>query len=254
MFSNHKHILFFVFLLSICSSCKSKKLAQNVRPDANTIVTALSILNKHNLDFDWFSAKAKLKYVDPYNSESGTSFIRIKKDSVIWMTLKKYSVEGFRLAMTQDSIVILDRLAKQYSIFKWDEVSDMYQTDINYNKVENWIVGNIYLPEDRSTIDTRRDSSAYHFNTFDENNRYDYIVPFFLNNISDYIIREPSGREVHLHFDDCKREDDFCYFREYTIPVNTTENIYLRLEISDLEINTFKKTPFGIPPRYTRVH
>jgi len=253
MSSSLKSFLF-LFIIIICISCKSKKLAQNARLDTNTFVTAYSILHNHNLDFDWFSAKAKLKYVDPYNSESGTAFIRIKKDSLIWMTLKKYSIEGFRLAMTQDSVVILDRLSKAYSIYDWSEISDLYRTEINYEKVENWLVGNIYLPQDSSLINVRRDSSVYHFNSYDENNRYDYIIPLYLNNISDYIIREPSGREVHLHFDDCKKEDDFCYFREYTIPVNTIDNIYLRLEISDLEINVFKKTPFGIPPRYTRVH
>jgi len=151
MYLNRKHVLLFVCSLLIVS-CKSKKLAQDIRLEENTPESALQILQNHNLDYEWFSAKAKLKYADPYDSESGTAYIRIKKDSTIWMTLKKFSVEGFRLSMNPDSLVILNRLEKTYSITYWEELSRKYETNLNYAKVQNWLVGNVALPQNSNEL------------------------------------------------------------------------------------------------------
>ncbi len=241
--------------LSLCIllACKSKKLAQDVRLEENTEQTALEILQNHNVDYTWFSAKAKLKYSDPQDSESGTAFIRIKKDSTIWMTLKKYSIEGFRLSMNPDSIVILDRLNKTYSISYWDDMSLRYDTDLNYERLQNWLVGNVTLPADSTDLVMQSDSAAFVFHFLQDELTHTYRVPLFLNTISDYSIQDHRGRKVNLYFDDCRKEDDFCYFREYSIPLSSEEEVFLRLEISELEIDIPKKTTFAIPTRYTRI-
>jgi len=252
MYLNRKHVLLFVCSLLIVS-CKSKKLAQDIRLEENTPESALQILQNHNLDYEWFSAKAKLKYADPYDSESGTAYIRIKKDSTIWMTLKKFSVEGFRLSMNPDSLVILNRLEKTYSITYWEELSRKYETNLNYAKVQNWLVGNVALPQNSNELSVEFDSTAYKFQFTENDVLHEYLVPLFLNTISQYTIEDKRGRKVILKFDDCRKEDDFCYFREYSIPLSNDEQLFLRLEISDLEIDIPKKTSFGIPSRYTRI-
>ncbi len=244
--------LYFCLLMILCISCKSKKLAQDLRTEQNTQSSAIKILKEHNIEYQWFCAKAKLKYSDPYDSESGTAYIRIKKDSTIWMTLKKYSVEGFRLSMNRDSIVVLNRLEKTYSVSYWDDLSSRYDTDLNFDRLQNWLVGNVALPKDSSELEMSLDSTGYLFEFTDGDMMYKYIVPLFLNTISDYTIIDNQGKKINLYFDDCRKEDDFCYFREYSIPLRNDENIFLRLEISELEIDIPKKTPFGIPSRYKR--
>jgi len=252
MYLNLKHVYFCLVIL-LFVSCKSKKLAQDIRIEQNTSESALQILEGHNIEYEWFSAKAKLKYSDPSDSESGTTYIRIKRDSTIWITLKKYSVEGFRLSFNPDSIVILNRLEKTYSIAYWEDLSRKYDTDLNYAKLQNWLVGNVELPQDSSKLHTYADTSAFTFEFLKEEIHHSYTVPLFHNTISDYTIEDRNGKKVNLRFDDCKKEYDFCYFREYSIPLSGDEEIFLRLEISELEINVPKKTAFEIPTRYTRI-
>jgi len=252
MFLNHKSLSLFL-IICFCISCKSRKLAKDARIEQNTAATALEILHAHNIEYNWFSAKAKLKYSDPYDSESGTAFIRIRKDSVIWMTLKKFSVEGFRIAMNPDSIVVINRLDKTYSVSYWNELSERYETELTYEKLEKSIIGNVALPQDTSALKVQSDSTAYKFSFLEENYTHKYVIPLFLNTISDYTIIDSRGRKVNLYFDDCRKEDDFCYFREYSIPLSNDEQLFLRLEISELEIDIPKNTPFGIPSRYTRL-
>jgi len=210
-------------------------------------------LQSHNTEFDWIAAKAKLNYSEPNYSESGTAFIRIKHDSLIWMVMRKFGVEGIRLQMTPDSICIVYRLEKQFTTVSWDRISSQYGMPIDYQRMESIILGNIYLPESKDDIDISKDSLGYMFSYMAKDILNNVQIPLFQNTVEKYTIKDARERTIEIQFKDCRKEDDFCYFREYSIPLENDQSVFLRLELSELEINVPKKTTFNIPPHYTRI-
>lgn len=124
--------------LLIFSAC-SKKLA--------IFSSKTSQLNLNNLDYDNLSMKSKIKYKDENRDLKATANIRIKKDSIIWFSLTPgLGIEAARGIVTKDSVIILDKIHKEYQVLKVSELSDKYHFDFDLKLIESIIIGNLIWP------------------------------------------------------------------------------------------------------------
>lgn len=123
-------------LLFVClSSCNKRFSFFNSDP---------SKLKIKNLDFEYLSLKTKIKYQDDGNSQKATANIRIKKDSLIWFSITPgLGIEAARGLISRDSIVILDKIHKTYSILKFKDLSNRFHFDLDFNLIESVLVGNM---------------------------------------------------------------------------------------------------------------
>ena len=245
-------ILFFIFVSLF--SCKSRKIVVDTVLEKMSKEAAYKVVENHNTDFTWYIAKAKVNFQSPNYSESGSAFLRIKKDSVIWMVLKKFSVEGLRVQMDTDSVKAINRLDKTYISMSWLEVSDFYGVDLDYDIAQNLISGNIEVPDTTGDYRIVEDGGFYKQTFFDGFYNYSYSVPFLMNHLSSYSIETAEGGEMSISYADCDKNTDFCYLREYNVPLQDDQSIRLRIEIKDLEIDVPKNIKFDIPSRYTKLN
>ncbi len=109
-------------------------------------------LEVEEVDFEYLTAKVKIVYQDGKNDLKGTTDIRIKKDSIIWFSASKVGIEGVRGIVTTDSLVILDKIKKTYSVYNFDELSELFQFNINYQLIQSAITGNLTFPYEKSNI------------------------------------------------------------------------------------------------------
>jgi hypothetical protein len=245
-----KYLCFIVaIMLLLLGGCKSKKFVFEQTEIQIPQSQLDSILENHNLDFEWYSIKSKIKYRSPDTQQKGTAYIRIKKDSVIWMVLKKFSVEGVRMQMTPDSITILDRLAKTAVTLDWFELSNHYNTQLTYERLQTLIVGNIYFDASWPK-ELKSDGLEYTISTQDDNNRYNYTVPFFEQRLSSFIIEDVFLRQLRVDYFNCDQNSDYCYARDYELELDQSEKIFLSLEFSNLELDVEKNIQFEVPPHY----
>ncbi|UXX80664.1 DUF4292 domain-containing protein [Reichenbachiella carrageenanivorans] len=104
-------------------------------------------LNLNNLDYDNLSMKSKIKYKDENRDLKASANIRVKKDSIIWFSLTPgLGIEAARGIVTKDSIVILDKIHKEYQVLKVSELSDKYHFDFDLKLLESIIIGNLIWP------------------------------------------------------------------------------------------------------------
>jgi len=81
-------------------------------------------LDIQQLDFDYLNIKSKIELKETHKTTNVTAIIRIKKDSLIWFNLSgALGVQGMRGLVTQDSVFIINRVAKEYSIFNFSFIS-----------------------------------------------------------------------------------------------------------------------------------
>ena len=98
---------------------------------------------KNKIDFNNFSAKVKVDYVGKESDDQATAFIRIKKDSIIWISLRgALGIEGLRMQVTKDSVVVLYMLKKQVARRSINYLQEITKLPFDFYTLQDVIVGN----------------------------------------------------------------------------------------------------------------
>jgi hypothetical protein len=138
-------VLLFCFS-SLLYSCKSRqKITLNNGKcildfkNARTLTTNLKAKEFH-LD----KLKAKLT-VDAVVDSADYSFsvaLRMKKDSVIWMSLSKLGIEGARVMITKDSVKFINTLKNTYFKGDYAYISKLLNTELDFEMLQSLLIGN----------------------------------------------------------------------------------------------------------------
>lgn len=137
-----------IFLAASCHPVK--KIVDTPHPvklkGANVIEVFDSLLT-HQFDFEWLSMKADVEYTDRENNpETFDVNIRVKKDSVIWISVTPLlGIEVARVLITPDSMKIMNRLRKTYTARDLGFLDDLLKSHVNFEIMQAVLVGN-YFP------------------------------------------------------------------------------------------------------------
>jgi len=153
-----KHFLYFilfVLFISILPSCKSKKSLENgkykkVENASNTSASdtffnyTIASIRSKQLQFRSLSMRCKVFYDDGKMQQDFTANIRIKKDSIIWLSLTGiFGIEGARLVVTRDSVLLLNKLTREYLARPVSYLSQIIPLSSGYDALQNLLIGQL---------------------------------------------------------------------------------------------------------------
>lgn len=243
--------LFIIFCLLLTSAC-SKKV---VSPLATSPGRALNI---EEIDFDYFQGKARMILRDANKEREVKANIRMRKDSVIWMTFSVIGVQGGKALINKDSITIVSNVDKEYFVFPYSELSKRFQFEITYDVVQAAMLGNPIIRRSNAD-DVKQESSMYLL----EQTQADVRVVNYINSASMKIEKvemkeEGSANSLVINY------SNFQPVGNKVFPYNGTINLfyktlsgllnttiifeYNKAEVGDKEL----RFPFNIPKRYER--
>jgi hypothetical protein len=252
----------FAFLLLVLAlslnvqSCKTAKKKTAAPETAESADFLLEKLAANQVDADWFSAKAKIRYEDQNQSVSVSSTIRLKKDSILWMNVKKLGFEVARMLITTDSIFIINRFEQSYAAADLQWVQRNYNLPANLNILQSILLGNPVFFARRNWT-TSVEDMYYALQTSDDYQENRYLLTadeFLLFEMA--LLDKREDREVSLSYDDYASVADdqkFSYLRKLRLKSRETGDVKVDLEFSKVEINVPKSIRFEIPKRYTLV-
>ena len=206
--------------------------------------------------FDYLTAKAKINYKDSKQNLNATSNIRVKKDSLIWLSVSKVGVEAARILITKDSLFLLDKLKKRYTKKGFDALSKEFDFEINYNLVESVILGNLIYPYQREKLET---SEKYLY--YDQR-----LAKFLFNNYIGVETRKlekllvedvETNSTISVTYGDFKEVNAEIFPFTIAASINyvekTKQNIAIDIGFSKAEIaDEPLRFPFSIPSKYRR--
>lgn len=97
----------------------------------------------NKINFNTFNAKVRVAYTDQNGGDEATAFIRIKRDSIIWMSLRgALGIEGFRVLITPDSVKIINSLKKYVQYRDITFLEQLAGFPIDFSAMQDIIVGN----------------------------------------------------------------------------------------------------------------
>ncbi len=241
-----------IFMLCMLILGCSKKVVTPVS------TTPKSVLNIEEIDFDYFQGKARMILRDANKEREVKANIRIRKDSVIWMTFSVIGVQGGKALINKDSITIVSTVDKEYYVFEYSELSDRFKFDINYNVVQSAMLGNPIIRRSDSE-QVQQESSMYLL----KQNQADVSVVNYVNAASmkiekvelkegnsmnsliiNYSNFQPVGTKVFPYNGTIN-----LFYKTLSGLLNTTIIFeYNKAEVGDREL----RFPFNIPKRYER--
>ena len=166
---NKTPLAFLLLFIIIFSGCAKKH---------SGIPWNLSDKNKleiREIDFDYFSGKAKIDYKDNQSDINAKATVRIKKDSLIWINFSAVGIQGARCLITRDSITIINLMQREYYVFNYDSLSEKFQFDITFDALQAAALGNTIIARTKHDDVIKKDD-FFVLTQYPENARVDNYV------------------------------------------------------------------------------
>lgn len=176
--------LFFCFcIVFIISSCRTSKSIINTGGSVSKKSQEQLIVDllEGELKYKTISGKISLELIAG-NKTSGmkvNSHLKIIKDNIIQLSIRApfINMEVFRVNLTPDSIVIIDRLNKQYSAENFKKLTEQKKIQFNYNNLQSLLTNSLFIPgktkvtkhnSDDYVITEAQDGGTYQLQTKDQ--------------------------------------------------------------------------------------
>lgn len=236
-----------VFIFSTCS-----------RKTIPSIPLPPKSIDIQEIDFEYFHGKARLNFKDNTKEREVKAHIRIRKDSVIWMTFTVIGVQGGKALINKDSITIVSSLNKEYYVFDYKELSKRFNFNIDFYVIQAAMLGNLIIPkhsvdnvleEDKFNRLLQSQGSVSIKNFINKDTKKLEMVELnetTSNNLLklDYSDFQPVGDKLFPY----KGVIDVLYKSAVGLVNNTIVFEYSKAEVGDKEL----RFPFNIPKRYDR--
>ncbi len=273
-----KKIIYVIILFSIFS-CKTSKHALNQKIQSQIPPILLSEINQTDsiikkmadsqFDFEWFSAKFSADYEIDNNNSSFSGQIRIRKDSIIWISISKFSIEGARILITQDSVFVINRLDNNYFKSDFNYINRFINNAIDFDMLQALIIGNDFKYYENDKFKSSFDGEIYHLSTVNrhklkkyiknENDRLKILVQNISINPHTFKIINLSVKEVKennklkISYSDFENINNQLFPAKSEISVFSEKEIKINVEFSRITINETLGFPFKIPESYERI-
>lgn len=104
--------------------------------------------NVAEIDFRYLTAKSKISFKSPEQDIDNANInIRVRKDSLIWLSVNKLGIEAVRGLITRDSITVIDKIHREYAVYDFPTLSRQFNFEMNFALLQALIVGNLPLPK-----------------------------------------------------------------------------------------------------------
>ena len=250
--SYNKLLLFGILALPLLSSCSSKIAIFSKTYDRES-------LNIQQLDFNYLNIKSKIELKETHKTTNVTALIRLKKDSIIWFNLSgALGVQGMRGIVTQDSVYIINRVAKEYSIFNFKDVANEFNFPIDFALLQSMIIGNMPKPEEPDQLIKRENNQFIIRQNINDILIDNYIDETNMKVVEVQVTEKETDNSLKLLYKDFREINDQAFpFSAFVSLIHHNEFGQLETQMT-IEHNRVEapekelRFPFNIPNKYVR--
>lgn len=230
-----------------------------------------SRLKQSEFRFDRLSMKFTASYSDKKSSADLNGQIRIRKDSLIWITASPaMGLEMFRMVITTDSVKYLNRMNKDYFAGDYALVSRFLQIDVDFDMLQSILLGNDFQFYETNNFRASIDNLNYKLSTTGrrkirkeaEAAKNDPVI--LLQNIwldpSSYKIKKidlkeymKDNRKLTATYGDFQALNDQIYPSDIRFEIQAEEKSKVRVKYDKVATGEQMTYPFSIPPNYQRI-
>ncbi len=251
---------FFLLLIGITalsgSGCKTTRSARTGNLDNASPSQLMEALLAGHIKADWLDAKAKITFNDGNQQLSVNASIKMRKDSLIWASIKKLGFEIARVQVTPDSVYIIDRINNEYAVRDLKYLEKQVSAPASLATLQALLLGN---PLFFTTKDLQAEVKLPFYHLFGEkegmeNHYWLSADKRQLKKMDFNDLRE--RRSVSMGLEEYAKvtdRQDFSYLRNMEMQSSATGKVQVEVRFSEVVIDKPLDISFDIPDRYTRV-
>jgi hypothetical protein len=236
-----------VLILGVFTSC-NKRLIHSKQEN----------IEINTLKFDYFTAKAKLNYTNGDQKLSAVANLRIKYDSLIWISISPgLGIEVLRLKLTTDSVFLIDRIAHKYMKSSYGEFNHFYGINLNFKWIQAIMLGNPLSSNKKLVINKENGRILY------EQNDGPLFIRNFIgdqsNKIEKISIENPESKyEMTINYGDFTQLDErsiLPYYMKFVLTFFEEQQPSKQIDINIKSANLPDKTlkfPFNVPAKFLK--
>jgi len=240
------------FLLFAILSCSPKIIEKGalVEDDNPSL-----FLKKAIFAPEWMEGKCQLQMASEDSNLSGQGIIRIRRDSAIWVSLRKLGFEVGRALILKDSFFYLNRLNNVFEAHPISFIKEKYQLPGDFLHLQALLLGNAPLDDISDFTVTNKESFEWQLQKSMDNGTLSLGWDFNNKRISAIDWNQPSSNKYFkMKFGDYKgleSKQQFSYFRDLNIQSAETGNLHVVLSFNQVQFNLPVSLRFDIPQRYS---
>lgn len=192
----------------------------------------------------------------PEEGINAKAYIRVRRDSIIWASVKKFKTEGVRTLVTPETYAAINRIERNYQKGSTKDVFSKMGISLDFSDVQQAIFGNIIIP-DSTNITIEKEAEYYVVKATDQDLQLKYWVNAYDLELDKVKIVDYRGREINIIYDDYRILESgqkVAFFRHYAVPFDEKGDAEISMKVKKIEIDVPKKTRFTINPSYDRVY
>ncbi|HEX8461556.1 MAG TPA: DUF4292 domain-containing protein [Segetibacter sp.] len=272
-----KFVTYFLALCIVVIACRpATKLQKAVYsfPKSDTLPVVVAVDNKPvasepavkdvykkliagKVNFNTFSAKIKVGLSSKEGKDEATAYIRIKKDTVIWISVRgPLGIEGLRVLVTADSVVLINALEKTVQFRTIDYLQDMTGMPLDFTALQDLIVGNpVFLD---SNIISYKINDNKELEVLARNNLFRNISRFDNSNVRMLHSRLDDVNTIQslsceIDLSDYDNANGMLFSKKRSLSVIEKSKLDIDVEFKDYTFNQPVTFPFNIPKNYKRL-
>jgi hypothetical protein len=257
-----------IFFIQSCSPAR-KVMKAPIKEEGAEFLFAR--LKEKELKFEWFSAKFSAEYTNKGKENSFNGQIRVRKDSLIWISLTPMlGIEAVRLMISQDSVKMINRLNDTYFIGDYEYVNRFLNTNIDFDLLQAFLLGNDLQFYEDGKFRASIDRGEYKLSTGERRKLKKFVrnsqenLKVFIQNIwldpASFKITHADVKEIRR--DNIRLESTYGSFEtigdqlfplEMTYIIWADNTIRVNADFSKIILNIPMGFPFKIPASYQPV-
>jgi hypothetical protein len=259
--------------ISLFSSCRStRKIQTVVTPKDSTVVAVVTRdtshddslrfigetfkgIQSHHIDFKTFSAKIDVDYTDAEAKKYNVNaHIRMKKDSVIWISITGlFGFEGVRAYITPDSVKLINKQDKIYTARSVEYLQDVTALPLDLPSLQDLLLGNpVFLDSSTIVSYTQTDNvitllslGDFFKNLFTIDKAGKFTQSSKLDDQD-----ELRNRTCFLSYSDYENKKGVNFSTKRRITVTEAKKLDIKLDFKQYEFNETLSFPFSVPKNY----
>ncbi len=247
------HILYAICLVVWFSACKRNNITGSAAPEK------INKINVINLDYNNLSAKGRMQYENDGEKINTGITIRMKKDSIIWISVvPALGIEVARVRITPDSVALINRLEKTYFADNLQALKTRFNVDLTFNMVQALLIGN-YVPGEKGNEKLLDKEPIQHT----QQNLGAAILDQFISTESFKLkklqISDPeSANTITVDYSDFENVGDKPLAKSTLVVANTVKENQIKKMVASINYNKVEVNsnnlafPFSIPNDYRR--
>jgi len=250
--------LFSAAFLLVLSSCKTKAVLADGM--AKELLSAEKIFKNHRANLDNFTTlyiKSNAQYEDDKQNQNVTAEIKIKKNEMILISIRFLGITMAKAMITPNDVKYYEKINGSYFEGNYTTLSQWLGTDLDFNKVQNILLGQAIYDFKTENFTTTIEDQLYKLvDNSDVNNSKTYYFESDKYLIKkEQIIQTQQERALQIEYSNYTTNQNMAVPSNIRIEaIQTKGRTTISIDYNTVILNEELSFPYSVPEGYERIN